>query len=69
MDGYYWWAREDVLNKDPWASGRGLITSGMLELYGPRLLDDDLFKTPIQGVPGVTAESLLLSVLAEKPAA
>lgn len=69
LDGYYWWAREDVLNKDPWASGRGLITSGMLELYGPRLLDDDLFKTPIQGVPGVTAESLLLSVLAEKPAA
>ena len=61
LDGYNWWAREDVGTKDPWTVTRGPYVKKLMQNYG-ELFDDSLFKGPIKGVPGVTAESLLASV-------
>lgn len=63
LDGYYWWAREDMLNKDPWSDGRrGTVTNMMLRAYREKLLDDKLFEAPIEDVSGVTAQQLFASV-------
>lgn len=61
LDGYNWWARENVLGKDPWTVTRGPYVTRMLQNH-KALFDDALFKTPIQGVPGLTAEQLLQSI-------
>ena len=61
LDGYNWWAREDVGTKDPWTVTRGPYVKKLMQNYG-ELFDDSLFKSPIKGVPGVTAERLLASV-------
>lgn len=63
LDGYYWWAREDMLDKDPWSDGRrGIVTNMMLRAYREKLLDDKLFEAPIEDVSGVTAQQLFASV-------
>lgn len=63
LDGYYWWAREDMLNKDPWKDGnRGVVTESMMLSYKQRLMDDTLFQTPVTPVTGITADQLLASV-------
>lgn len=63
LDGYYWWAREDMLNKDPWSGGnRGIVTNMMLRAYREKLLDDKLFEVSIEDVSGVTAQQLFASV-------
>ena len=62
LDGYYWWARENVLGKDPWTESRGRDTASVLRVYRIHIFDDSLFREPVKGVPGLTAESLLASV-------
>nr|WP_325297705.1 stalk domain-containing protein [uncultured Dysosmobacter sp.] len=63
LDGYNWWARNNVLNKDVWTTTRGTIYQSMKadESVAP-IFDNSLFKTAVKGVPGVTAEQLLSSI-------
>ena len=61
LDGYNWWAREDVGAKDPWTVTRGPYVKKLMQNYS-ELFDNSLFKNPIRSVDGVTAEQLLASV-------
>lgn len=61
LDGYNWWARNDVLGKDPWTVTRGTFCKELFERHR-EVLDEDLFKQSVKGVPGLTAEALLKSV-------
>ncbi|WP_295581435.1 DUF1266 domain-containing protein [uncultured Oscillibacter sp.] len=61
LDGYNWWARNDVLGKDPWTVTRGTFCKELLERHR-EVLDDGLFKSAVRGVDGYTAEALLASV-------
>ena len=61
LDGYNWWAREDVGAKDPWTVTRGLYVKKLMQNYS-ELFDNSLFKNPIRSVDGVTAEQFLASV-------
>lgn len=60
LDGYNWWARNDVLNRDIWDTPRGRIYQRMAD---SEIFDDALFETGVIPVPGVTAAELLQSVL------
>ncbi len=63
LDGYNWWARNNVLDKNVWETYRGQIYQELKRgKETAALFDDSLFKTPVRGVPGVTAEGLLASV-------
>lgn len=61
LDGYNWWARENVGTKDPWTVTRGPYVKKLMQNYS-ELFDNSLFKNPIRSVDGVTAEQLLASV-------
>lgn len=52
LDGYHWWARENVLNQDVWDSERGLLYLEMQEdpEMSP-LFDDTLFRTGVISLP------------------
>lgn len=52
LDGYHWWAREDVLDTDVWETERGQTYLRMKEdpLMGP-FFDDSLFETGVISVP------------------
>lgn len=63
LDGYNWWAREDVGSKDPWTVTRGPYLKNLME-KNPAVFDDTLFSAPIKGVDGISAETLLSSVQA-----
>lgn len=63
LDGYNWWAREDVGSKDPWTVTRGPYLKNLME-KNPAVFDDALFSAPIKGVDGISAETLLSSVQA-----
>lgn len=63
LDGYNWWAREDVGSKDPWTVTRGPHLKNLME-KNPAVFDDALFSAPIKGVDGISAETLLASVQA-----
>lgn len=63
LDGYNWWARENVGNKDPWTVTRGPYLKNLME-KNPAVFDDALFSAPIKGVDGISAETLLASVQA-----
>ena len=63
LDGYNWWAREDVGSKDPWTVTRGPYLKNLME-KNPAVFDDALFSAPIKGVDGISAETLLASVQA-----
>lgn len=63
LDGYNWWAREDVGSKDPWTVTRGPYLKNLME-KNPAVFDDALFSAPIKGVDGISAETLLTSVQA-----
>ncbi|MGI5988573.1 MAG: stalk domain-containing protein [Dysosmobacter sp.] len=63
LDGYNWWAREDVGSKDPWTVTRGPYLKNLME-KNPAVFDDTLFSAPIKGVDGISAETLLASVQA-----
>lgn len=63
LDGYNWWARNNVLNQNIWETERGKIYTAMkADPAQSALFDDQLFKTPVKGVPGLTAEQVLASV-------
>lgn len=60
LDGYNWWARENVLNKNVWSVTRGpYVKKNLLQAYGDELFNDKMFDEPIKGVKGVSAEALL----------
>ena len=63
LDGYNWWARENVGNKDPWTVTRGPYLKNLME-KNPAVFDDALFSAPIKGVDGISAETLFASVQA-----
>lgn len=63
LEGYNWWARNDVLNRDIWKTGRGITYRSMVEHNQYNTFDDTLFQTGVISVPGVTAEQLLAEVL------
>lgn len=63
VDGYNWWARKNVLGQDTWQTERGKIYKELKSTdIGKSLFNDALFRTPVTGVPGITAQSLLVSV-------
>lgn len=64
LEGYNWWARNDVLDKDIWETGRGTSYRMIVADKQYNTLDDTLFETGVIPVPGVTAEQLLRSVIA-----
>lgn len=63
LEGYNWWARNDVLDKDIWSINRGNSYKSIVADKNYNTLDDTLFQTGVIPVPGVTAEQLLQSVL------
>lgn len=67
LDGYNWWAREDVGSKDPWTVTRGPYLKNLMEKNAD-LFDDAMFSAPIKGVEGLSAQALLESVLAASAA-
>lgn len=63
LDGYNWWARNNVLGQNIWETERGKIYTAMkADPARSALFDNQLFKTPVRGVPGLTAEQVLASV-------
>lgn len=63
LDGYNWWARNNVLDQNIWETTRGKYYQTMkADRELQTLFDDALFRTPVVGVPGLTAEQLLASV-------
>lgn len=56
LDGYYWWARENVLGEDIWQTPRG---TAYVEMSQSAIFDDSLFQKGVTPVPGITAEQLL----------
>ena len=52
LDGYNWWDRNDVLNKDIWETSRGKSYLEMKEDPSTKFLfDDALFETGVIGLP------------------
>ena len=62
LEGYNWWARNDVLDKDIWETNRGSTYKMIAADKSYPILDDTLFQTGVIPVPGVTAEQLLKEV-------
>lgn len=63
LDGYSWWARENVLGQDIWETERGVLYTEMKSdptIVG--IFDNALFQTGVISVPNITAEALLKSV-------
>lgn len=63
LEGYNWWARNDVLDKNIWETSRGTSYGIIAADKNYNTLDDSLFETGVIPVPGVTAERLLAEVL------
>lgn len=63
LDGYNWWARNDVLNKDIWETERGQVYQEMKnDPERADIFDDTLFTTGVTPVPNLTASQVLQSV-------
>ena len=63
LRGYYSWSGESLAGKSVWDTPRGNIYQALKTGEETKaLFDDAIFKTPVKGVPGLTAESLLASV-------
>lgn len=63
LDGYSWWSGTYTSGVNTWDTERGTYYQELKKL--PRtaaLFDDSLFKTPVIGVPNLTAEQLLSAV-------
>ena len=67
LDGYNWWARENVGTKDPWTVTRGPYLKKLMQ-ENKALFDDALFQTPVKGVNGLSVKALLESVQAASAA-
>lgn len=63
LDGYNWWARNDVLGKDIWETERGQVYQEMKnDPERADIFDDTLFTTGVTPVPNLTASQVLQSV-------
>ncbi|MCI9402070.1 MAG: DUF1266 domain-containing protein [Oscillospiraceae bacterium] len=52
LDGYNWWARNDVLGQDIWETARGKQYQAMKETFATAsIFDDTLFQTGVIGLP------------------
>ncbi len=58
LDGYNWWARNDVLGKDVWQVERGPEYQKIKEKYG-QIFDNSLFKTGVTPLPGLSIEDVV----------
>lgn len=58
LDGYNWWARNDVLGKDVWQVERGPEYQKIKEKYG-QIFDNSLFKTGVTPLPGLSVEDVV----------
>lgn len=65
LEGYNWWARNDVLDQDIWKTSRGTTYKMIRADTEYNVLDDTLFETGVIPVPGLTAQQLLDEVLAD----
>lgn len=54
LDGYHWWARENVLDTDVWETSRGQRYLRMKNGEDAAIFDDSLFHKEIIPVPGLT---------------
>lgn len=62
VDGYNWWARNDVSGQDTWETSRGLHYQMYKKQYGSQLFNDDLFKNDVIPVPGLTLDDILAAL-------
>lgn len=63
LDGYNWWARNDVLGKDIWETERGQVYQEMKnDPERADIFDDTLFTAGVTPVPNLTASQVLQSV-------
>jgi len=58
LDGYNWWARNNVLDQDIWQTTRGEKYAKMKDKYDT-LFDDSLFEVGVIPVPNLTIEDIL----------
>ena len=61
LDGYNWWARNNVLNKDIWQTIRGTYYKNIRREYG-QIFDDSLFKTGVLPVPGLSINDVIATL-------
>lgn len=54
LDGYHWWARENVLDTDIWETYRGRCYLRMKNGEDAAIFDDSLFSNEIIAVPALT---------------
>lgn len=62
VDGYNWWACNDVSGQDTWETSRGRHYQMYKTQYGSQLFDDTLFQTDIVSVPDLTLEDILATL-------
>lgn len=59
LDGYNWWARNNVLEKDIWKTVRGIFYTDMKKAsHIAPIFDDSLFENDVVSVPNITAAGL-----------
>lgn len=58
LDGYHWWGRLNVLEKDVWETHRGLTYLNMKNGKDAAIFDDSLFTQEIIPVPGLSWTAL-----------
>lgn len=61
LDGYNWWARNNVLDQDIWQTERGVKYSQIKERYG-QIFDDSLFKTGVLPIPGLSVNDVIATL-------
>lgn len=61
LDGYNWWARNNVLGEDIWQTERGVKYTQIKESYG-QIFDDSLFKTGVLPVPGLSIDDVIATL-------
>ena len=61
LDGYNWWARNNVLGEDIWQTERGVKYAQIKESYG-QIFDDSLFKTGVLPVPGLSIDDVIATL-------
>lgn len=62
VDGYNWWARNNVLDQNPWETPRGRHYQMYKEQHGSQLFDDTLFQTDIIPIPDLTIDDILATL-------
>lgn len=62
VDGYNWWARNNVLGQDTWDTSRGGHYQIYKKRYGSDFFNDALFRQEIISVPGLTIDDILTTL-------